>query len=342
MLAHHDRRRVAVHCYSDAARPDAVTARIRENAEVWRDIAPLSDRAVADLVRNDDIDVLVDLTGHIGRNRMPVLARRPAPVQMTYVGYPGTTGLEAIDFRITDSLADPPGRAESWHVESLLRIPGCAWCYDPGPEDELPPLGPPPAASAGHVTFGSLNRLAKLTPTAVALWARVLDAVPGSRLLVLATGGEANVTARRVLEHGGVPGDRLTLVNRRPRRQFLELSARVDIALDTFPYHGMTTTCDLLWCGVPTVTLAGERSASRLGVSILACVGLSGLAVPSADDYVAAAARLASDLPALAELRRGLRERARRSPLADGARVARALEDAYAATVACACACAPG
>ncbi|HEX8915890.1 MAG TPA: hypothetical protein VF796_26285, partial [Humisphaera sp.] len=333
LLAHHDRAAVEVFCYSDVppGKADAVTDRCRAYGHAWRDVAGLPDAAVAARVAADRVDVLVDLAGHMANPRLTLFARRAAPVQVTYLGYPGTTGLATVDYRLTDSLQDPPGAADRWHAERLWRLDPCCWCYRP--DDDAPPVGPPPAlAGRGPVTFAALNRLAKASPRALRLWARVLDAVPGSRLMALVPpGAERDPAATGLFAAHGVGGERLVLVGGRPPREYLRLWADADVALDAYPYHGMTTTCDALWMGVPTVTLVGGRHASRVGLSLLSAVGLGGLAAGDEDAYVAAAAGLAAHLPGLAALRQGLRDRVRRSPLGDGPGLARRVEAAFLA-----------
>jgi predicted O-linked N-acetylglucosamine transferase (SPINDLY family) len=295
-------------------------------AREWRDIAGLSDAQLASLVRRDRIDILIDLTGHMGRNRLMAFARKPAPVQATYLGYPHTTGLAAIDYRITDAESDPPGVTDAYHVEQLVRLAGCAWCYRP---TESPEIGPLPADANGYVTFGAFNRMAKTTPAVAAVWGRVLQAVPGSRLLVLANGGESNTAARRMLESAGVEGSRLELVPTGSRGAYLELCQQADVALDPFPYNGMTTTCDLVWMGVPVVTLAGTTHVSRVGLSLLRAAGLPEFVAHSPEEYVSIAADAARDLLRLRELRVGLRDRLARSNLMNEAGIAGKLEAAF-------------
>jgi predicted O-linked N-acetylglucosamine transferase (SPINDLY family) len=216
---------------------------------------------------------------------------------------------------------------ERFHVERLVRLDGCAWCYRP--DDALPPPDESPAARGGYVTFGSFNRMAKITPGVAALWARVLGAVPRSRLMVLAAGGEANAPVRRMLEAAGIPAQRLRLVPSGPRAQYLELCRQADLGLDPFPYNGMTTTCDLLWLGVPTVTLAGTSHRGRVGASLMTAVGLDQFVAQSEREYVETAARLAGDVGAMADLRREMPERLAASPLSDGRVLARRVERAY-------------
>lgn len=325
LLARHDPCRVVSVCYSDAARPDHITRNLKGLAAEWRDTAGVSDERMAAMIRADRIDILVDLAGHMGGNRLTLFALRPAPVQITYL-YPHSTGLEAMDYFLTDAIANPPGPSESFYTEELVRLPGCAWCYWP---TDVPVVDVMPADSAGHVTFGAMNRMAKVTPMVAALWARVMAAVPTSHLLLLAPGGEENGAVRRMMESAGVPGDRLRLVACGPRSEYLRRCSEADVPLDPFPYNGMTTTCDLMWLGVPVVTLAGASHAARVGASMLGAVGLADLVAQTPDDYVRIAAALALDKPRLRELRGTLRGRMERSPLRDAAGFTRRVESAF-------------
>jgi predicted O-linked N-acetylglucosamine transferase (SPINDLY family) len=327
ILAHLDRARFHVTCYAGVHRPDAVTQRLRGLADAWRDVATLPDDAVAERVRADGIDILVDLAGHTAGRRLLAFARKPAPVQVTHFGYPNTTGLAAMDYRITDPHADPPGQTESLHTEELVRLPEVAWCFQPTP---APDVGPLPALAAGHLTFGSLNKLAKVTPQAVALWGRLLQSVPGARLLLLAgAGGRTDQRLRDQFRECGIDGDRLQLVGRLPRDGYLALYQQIDIVLDSFPYNGGVTSCDALWMGVPVITLAGNSYVSRQGVSLLSNLDLHDWIAATPEEYVAVAVRWANDVEGLGRLRSGLRERMRASPVCDGERFTRRLEEAY-------------
>jgi len=334
LLRHHDRAAVAVVCYADVAAPDEVTARFRALADVWRDVHGCSDAALAEQIAADGIDVLVDLAGHTQGNRLGVFAAGAAPVQLTALGYPGTTGLAAFDGRLCDALTDPPG-SEAASAEPLVRIPGGMHCYRP--PAEAPAVEPLPCAANGVVTFGSFNKLAKISPATVALWAAVLAAVPGARLLVkakpLAEAETRQQLAARFAAAGVAPG-RLELLGWAPDdRGHLDLYNRVDIALDTFPYNGTTTTCEALWMGVPVLTLAGRTHAARVGVGLLHSLGASAWVADSPRRFVDTAVRLAADAAALAEVRAGLRARMAASRLCDGPAYARAVETAYAAII---------
>jgi protein O-GlcNAc transferase len=331
VLAHHDRARFEVFCYSSVRVPDRVTERLRAMAEHWRDVAGSSDADLAAQIRNDGIDILVDLSGHTAHNRLLVFARRPAPVQVTWLGYPNTSGLGAMDYRITDSMSDPPGFADGAYTEKLVRLPGTFSCYEPSPQS--PDVGPLPAARTGSLTFGCFNNFAKVTPGMITLWGQVLVDSPGSRLLLKSNGLSDPDTRDLVLRSfatAGVGRERLELDGQvRSVADHLALYHRMDIALDTHPYNGATTTCEALWMGVPVVTLAGRTHASRVGASFLTQVGLASLVASSLDGYRRACRELASDLTSLSGLRSSLRERMRGSTLCDGALFTRRLEDAF-------------
>ncbi|MGD9724141.1 MAG: tetratricopeptide repeat protein [Pirellulales bacterium] len=328
ILAAHDHGQFEIYCYSNTLPTDATTERLRGHADQWRDCTQYDDEELARFVRRDQIDILVDLSGHIGGNRLLAFARKPAPVQVTYIGYQNTTGMAAMDYRLTDDWADPPGTTDAFYTEKLVRLPRAFFCYLPSAD--APPVGPLPAAQRGYVTFGSFNNPAKITPQVLDAWAQLLAQVPNSRLALLAT-VTAAVRARvnQALARHGVAGARIELVERLPRADYLKLIAQVDIALDPFPFNGHTTTCDTLWQGVPVVTLAGATYAQRFGSSAHVNLGMEGLIARSADEYVDVAARLAGDVQALSALRAGLRERMAASPLLDHAGFTRNLEAAY-------------
>ena len=317
ILAAHDRERFEIICYSDTAVDDETTRRLRGHASSWRSSLALSDEQLSAQIRQDKIDILVDLTGHIqGGLRLLVFARKPAPIQVTYLGYQNTTGMQAMDYRLTDEWSDPPGTTEHLHTEKLVRLPGAFFCYLPSPD--APRITPLPAETAGRVTFGSFNYFAKVTPEVLATWAKILNRVPRSRLVILADMA-ASLRARLVdlFARQGIAAERLELVHRLPRAQYLELINRVDIALDPFPFNGHTTTCDCLWQGVPVVTLAGRTYASRFGSSGHRVLSLTSLVAQQPRQYVEIAASLAGDLSGLAEMRAQLRDRMMASALLD-------------------------
>ena len=331
VLAAHDRTRVEIFCYSNALVPDAVTARLRTHSDHWRDIARLNDEQVATLIREDKIDILVDLAGHTARHRLLVFARKPAPVQATWLGYPNTTGLDVIDYRITDAVSDPAGQTEAWYSEKLIRLPETFSCYQPSVD--VPDVSMLPALKNGYITFGSFNHFAKINPAVLDLWARLLGRLPSARLFLKVRSLADPETAAYVLEafaRRGIGEDRVAL-----RSDELSVAAQlglyqgVDIALDTSPYNGTTTTCEALWMGVPVVTLAGLTHVSRVSASLLTHLGRPEWIAHSEDEYIEKCAGLAAALPYLAELRASQRERMRLSPLCDAARFTAHLETAY-------------
>jgi predicted O-linked N-acetylglucosamine transferase (SPINDLY family) len=328
LLANHDRSQVEIYCYAGVTRPDGVTDRLRACAAAWRSTVGLADDSLADLIRSDRIDVLVDVTLHMAGGRLLVFARRPAPVQVTWLGYPGTTGLSAIDYRLTDPHLDAPGETDAHYAEQSVRLPETFWVYDPLTGEE-PGVNPLPALDGGPFTFGSLNNFCKVNAASLALWAAVLGAVPGSRFLLLAPAGQARDWVRTQLERNGVGGERVVFVDRLPRPEYLRVYQQIDLGLDPLPYNGHTTSLDAAWMGVPTVTLAGRTVVGRAGRSLLCNLDLLELAAESPDEYVAIAAGWARDWRRLAELRSGLRGRMATSPLMDGTRFCRGLEATY-------------
>jgi protein O-GlcNAc transferase len=328
MIIAHDHKDFEVFCYSEDQRSDAFTDRFRAAADRWVSIGGAADAAVAEQIRLDQIDILVDLAGHLGGNRLGVFARKPAPVQVTYLGYQNTTGMSAMDYRLTDEHADPPGLTEKYYSEQLERLPRTFFCYQP-PEPS-PEVNDLPALEIPHVTFASMNNVLKITPDVLQTWGRILAAVPNSRLRVLAyTGGRFEQDVRNVMAAAGISYDRIEILNKRPRYDYLELHHQHDIALDTFPFNGHTTTCDALWMGVPSIMLEGNSYASRFGGTSLVNLGLTDLIGRTRDEYVAIAVALANNLPRLAELRGSLRARMKDSPLLDATGFTRNLEQAY-------------
>lgn len=329
VLRHHDRARFEVCCYSDLPMPDATTQRIRDSADVWRDITKLSDAEAARLIRDDRIDILFDLAGHTGNARLGIFTAQPAPRQVTWIGYPNTTGLATIGWRITDAIADPPGE-DAHYSESLLRLSDSFLCYQP-PAD-APTVEPLPAQANGYVTFGSFNNYSKLNSGVLKLWADVLHAVPDARLLLKCpalTDAGVQGRVRATFEALGVAAERLELLGHtRGRAEHLALYGRVDIALDTFPYNGTTTTCEALWMGVPVVSLVGARHAARVGASLLTAAGLADWLADSPESYIAIARQRAADIVGLATLRASLRQQIEASPLCDAVGFTRGLEAA--------------
>ncbi|HWA39923.1 MAG TPA: tetratricopeptide repeat protein [Burkholderiales bacterium] len=331
ILARHDRARFEVFAYYLHTRSDRVTEGVRELADHWRECGALEAGEVASRIREDRIDILVDLAGHTLQNGLPVLALRPAPLQVTYLGYPNTTGLPSVDWRLTDAKADPPG-AERVHVERLARLPRTFLCYRPGPGLDVGPL---PARTTGLVTFGCFNNILKLSDPFLRLAARLLAEVPGSRLLLkdrTFAFADKRDAVRRSFVDAGIDAQRVVLRGWEPTPEtHLAVYAEVDIALDSFPYNGTTTTCEALWMGVPVITLRGERHAGRVGASLLDTVGLGELVASSEEDYIRIAAALSRDLTALEALRAGMRDRLRASPLLDETGFVRSFEDCLTA-----------
>ncbi|QHO25946.1 putative UDP-N-acetylglucosamine--peptide N-acetylglucosaminyltransferase SPINDLY [Arachis hypogaea] len=333
-LVYHDYTNYKVIVYSAVVKADAKTIRFREKVlkkgGIWKDIYGTDEKKVAEMVREDQVDILVELTGHTANNKLGMMACRPAPIQVTWIGYPNTTGLPTIDYRISDSLVDPPETKQN-HVEELVRLPECFLCYTPSPE--AGPIVPTPALSNGFVTFGSFNNLAKITPKVLQVWARILCAIPNSRLVVKCKPFCCESVRQRflsTLEQLGLEPLRvdllpLILLN----HDHMQAYSLMDISLDTFPYAGTTTTCESLYMGVPCVTMAGSVHAHNVGVSLLSNVGLGHLVAKNEDEYVKLALKLASDIPALQNLRMSLRELMSKSPLCDGANFILGLESTY-------------
>jgi predicted O-linked N-acetylglucosamine transferase (SPINDLY family) len=327
LFREHDHRQLEIFCYSDAPRPDELTDQFRRDADVWRECAGRPDEKLAEWIRHDQIDIMVDLSVHSDGNRLLLFARRPAPLQVTFAGYPGTTGLSAIDYRLTDPYLDPPGLFDHFYSEQSIRLPDSFWCYDPQESD--PSVNGLPAAEKRYITFGCLNNFCKVNPVVLALWAQVLRAVEGSQLIVLAGQGRHREDTLRLLEAEGVDRRRVTFTARRPRSQYLSCYHEIDIGLDTVPYNGHTTSLDSFWMGVPIVTLVGSTVVGRAGLSQLTNLGLQELIATSPEKYVQIAATLAQDRPRISALRSTLRERMEASPLMDAPRFARGIEAAY-------------
>jgi protein O-GlcNAc transferase len=331
LIARHDRGAFEVYCYSNVLTPDGMTGHLMELSDTFREIVGMSDAQAAELVRADSIDILVDLAGHTAAGRLGLFALKPAPVQVTYLGYPNTTGLAAIDWRLTDIHADPPGDGDEFHSERLARLPRTFLCYQPPPE--APAVQSPPSFKRGHITFGSFNTLPKITPEVIGAWARLLNRVPGSRLLLKAVGlGNVFGRERLLLEflRLGISEDRLAFL---PKvgdfNGHLACYHEVDIGLDPFPYNGATTTCEALWMGVPVITLSGDRHSARVGVSLLSNLGLDGLIANCVDEYLEIAIELASDANRLGSLRSTMRARVAASALRDESGFCREVERAY-------------
>jgi len=329
LLAEHDARQVETFGYGQVYAPDEVTDRLRSRFDHYMTICSLDDRAVADRIRADGIDILVDLAGHTGDNRLGVLACKPAPVQISYLGYPDTTGMSQVDFRFTDQWADLPS-SQRYHTERLWFLDSGFICYRP--PGFAPAVGPLPLLQKGHVTFGSFNNNFKINGYVLEIWSRILKAVPQARLLLKFNGGDdpgvqAYYAAR--FQALGVPSERIQILGRRPVLEHFACYNQVDMALDTYPYHGTTTTCEALWMGVPTVSLIGSHHASRVGLSLLTRVGLEVFTASTAEEYITKAVAFASQRDHLATIRRSARAMMLNSPLCDGKAYARGVEAAY-------------
>ena len=331
LLREHDRQAVEVFCYAEVMRPDAVTARLQGLADHWLATVGLSDDGLAARIRTDRIDILVDLAGHTGGNRLPVFARKPAPIQVTWLGYPNTTGLEAIDYRLVDAVTDPAGEADAFASETLVRLAGGFLCY--GGSEGAPEPVAPPCLRTGTVTFGSFNNPTKLSAATFDAWATLLARLPQARLLLKGKPFADAATRALFLARLGersVAAERVELVALLPdAAAHLAAYHRVDIALDPFPYNGTTTTCEALCMGVPVVTLRGDRHAGRVGASLLGQLGLTDLIANSVEEYVEIALALAGNPGQLDDLRRSLRPRLAASPLCDGHAFARKIETAF-------------
>lgn len=331
LLSARDRADFHVTCYAEVPRPDDISRRMMALADAWRPTVGLDDCSVAEAIRDDGIDILVDLNGHFGSGRLSVMAWRPAPVQCSYMGYPNTTGLDAVDVKITDAWADPPGLTERYHAERLLRLPGGFLCFRP--DDASPDVAPPPHVRHGYITFGSFNNAIKTGPQVIALWSRILREIEDARLFLKA-GQFADPAIRQrfadaFAAHGIAPARlRLQSYVADPVEHLADYGD-VDTALDTFPYNGTTTTCEALWMGVPVIGLAGDRTAARVGVSILNQIGLPELIADDADDYVAKAVALARDSDRIVELRTGMRYRIAGCTLGDAKAFMSGMEVAY-------------
>jgi protein O-GlcNAc transferase len=327
LLEHHRRDLFEISLYSSTAKPDFLSRRLRKRADRWREVAEASDQELAQTIRRDRIDILVDLSGHTSIARPGAFARKPAPVQVNYLGYPNTTGLPAIDYRITDRWADPPGLTERWHTEKLVRMPGGFVCYRI--PDDSPAPGKPPCLRGGPVTFGSCSKPPKWNRVVIEAWAAILRRTPDSRLLLHhSTACNPAGVLESFFSHGISP-DRIGMVGAIPWEEHWKWFHQVDVGLDPFPYNGTTASCETLWMGVPFVTHAGTTHVERVGASLLTRIGLEDLVGRSVEEYIALAVGLAADRPRLARLRAGMRRRMRNSTLLDGARFTREMEDAF-------------
>jgi protein O-GlcNAc transferase len=327
ILASHDKAQVEVYCYHNSNRHDSHTEKFIALADHWLVCNGMSDEQFASRIRADGIDILVDLSGHTADNRLPMFARKPAPVQMTWIGYAGTTGLAAMDYRITDVYMDPPGLTERFHSETLIRLPGSNITYRPEPG--CPDVNELPALTSGKVVFASLNNLTKVNQSVVNLWSRILTALPQSTLM-LGNVTEDAIAQRLIAMFGsaGIGPERLQLQPRMTMLDYLKLHHQIDIALDPFPYNGGTTSMHSLWMGVPIVTMAGAHAVSRVGVAVLSRVGLQDFITQNEEEYVQRVLNAAQDLQGLNQMRQSLRERMSVANC-DPESITRNLEEAY-------------
>ncbi len=328
ILKNHDRTKFDIYCYYNHAQQDEMSTHIRSLADAWRPCDRATDNDLFEIITADQIDVLVDLSGHTAANRLPVFAMKPAPVQMTWIGYAGTTGLTAMDYRITDRHLDPPGMTEPFHVEKLARLPTASATFTPSPES--PAVNALPALARQVVTFASLNGAAKITTTALETWAKILQSVSNSRMLI----GNVNDESLRIkiigiFKERGVAEDRLDLRRRLTMNEYLSLHHEIDICLDSFPYAGGTTTCHALWMGVPVVTLAGNHPITRCGVALLSPLGLSDYIAENNSEYISIASDMANDLNKLSTLRSTLRNKMENSTLMKPIELVGGLETIY-------------
>jgi predicted O-linked N-acetylglucosamine transferase (SPINDLY family) len=338
LLAHHDPAAVEVFCYSSVERPDEITRQLARHADVWREARGLDDVALCRLIREDGIDVLVDLTMHMANGRPLVFARKPAPVQIAWLAYPGTTGMDAIDYRLSDPRLDPEG-FDHHYSERTVRLPDSFWCYDPmiaGLD-----VNPLPALARGRITIGCLNNPCKLTDRTLRLWNGVMRALPQAELLLMAPPGRHRRRLTERLGAHGIAAEQVRFTAFRPRAEYLRSYHEIDLGLDTFPYNGHTTSLDALWMGVPIVTRVGETCVGRGGLSQLFHLDLLDLAAESDAAFVDTAVALARDLDRLSALRTSLRARIEASALMDAARFARNIEHAYRGAWSAYCASTP-
>jgi predicted O-linked N-acetylglucosamine transferase (SPINDLY family) len=321
-----DPSRIELFAYPTQPLADALTARIQPRFAAWRPLYGRSDAAAAKLIHDDGLHVLIDLSGHTAHNRLPVFAWKPAPVQVSWLGYFATTGLAEIDYLLADAVSVPPEHHDHF-TEKIWYLPDTRLCFTPPAIDV--PVTPLPAQANGYVTLGSFQNLAKLGEAVLDRWGRILAALPNARLRVqnkqLADPGVRAQLIER-LRRAGIEPERVALHGPMPRRDYLAAHAEVDFIVDTFPFPGGTTTCEALWMGVPTLTLAGDRLIARQGASLLAAAGLNDWIAHSEAEYVEQALAFARDVPALAALRSSLRAQALRSPLFDATGFARNFE----------------
>lgn len=329
IINNHDHNLFELYAYNNTKKSDQFTEKFKNQFDHFKDIRGVSHADVADLIKDDKIDILVDLAGHTKNNSILVLARKPAPIQVTYLGYPDTTGLEQIDYRITDVLADPPS-LNKYYSEELVYLPDNFICYRP-PEFS-PPLAPSPHIKNGYITFGSFNMGAKISPMLIIIWAQVLNANENSHLLLKFRGGQHQQVQdyyRNEFSKYGIAPDRIQVHGRKSPIEHLQMYGKVDIALDTYPYNGTTTTCEAMWMGVPVISLVGEHHSCRVALSIFKSLDMDFFIATTPDEYISKATALAAKPEALAKIRSSMRARMAASTLCDGKLFTNNIEDAY-------------
>jgi protein O-GlcNAc transferase len=327
LMRQHDHAQFEIFCYCSVDNPDTMTKRLRQFADQWRDVAGKTDEEICQAVRDDKIDLLIDLTLHMADNRLMVFARKPAPVQVSYLGYCGGTGLDTIDYRISDTNMDPEESDLSSYSEKTIRLPHSYWCYQP--PDPAPRRTDPPCVATGSVTFGCMNNFAKVSAPTLDVWAKILGAAPKSRIKIHALPGSHTIKAMKHFTDAGIAPDRIEFIPRQAFHDYLRCYNRMDIALDPFPYGGGITTCDSLWMGLPVVTLSGNTAVGRGGRSIMVNIGHPEWVARTPEEYLAIAVDLASDPKRLLKLRSDIRDQMAASPLMDAKSFAREVEAAY-------------
>jgi protein O-GlcNAc transferase len=330
VLATHNHLDFEVFCYMNGADQDENTERMRKYADQWRNISAVSSEKVAELIKNDGIDILIDLAGHTANNRILLFAGKPAPIQVSWIGYLTTTGLSTMDYKIGDIYTDPPGMTEKFHTEELVRLPHSFLCYLP--DRDAPDISGLPALTAGYITFGSLNKLAKVSQEVISVWSEILKAIPNSKLVMKDFTFIDRMTCQQTIDkfiQRGVAAEQITFQSWDPSPKHLETYNMIDIGLDTFPFNGAATTCEAMWMGVPVVTLAGNAYHSRSGKSLLSNVGLKELVAETHDEYIEIAVKLANDIDKLQSLRERLRDMMKQSPLMNAKQFTHDLEDCY-------------
>lgn len=329
LLEGHNREAIEVYGYSNVQCPDRTTERLQSKFDHYQNICGVNDKIVAGMIERDQIDILVDLGGHTDNSRLTVLAYKPAPIQVAYLGYSNTTGVQTIDYRLTDSFANPP-ESQKFYTEELIFLPGCFTCYKP--PDFAPPVAPLPAIRKGYITFGSSNNSCKIHPLTLNIWAKILKATDGSHIQLRFRGGNNQEMRSRYFqkfEELGISRERIEIYGWKNFVDYLQSYGQMDVALDTFPWNGHTTTCEALWMGVPTVSLAGKPFVSRVALSVLSNMGLESFAVPTLEKYVTKAVSLAQNLGSLAKMRASMRERMSAGVLCDAKGFANNVEAAY-------------